>query len=315
MLPQAALDRIAAECSVDLNRDDRSLGREELLSRVRGIDGLLCLLTDAIDGTVMDAAGANLKVIANYAVGFNNIDVAAASARHIPVTNTPGVLTEATADLTWALILDVVRRVSEGDRVMRAGRFPGWAPLYMLGGEVSGAVLGIVGLGRIGEAVARRAKGFGMRIIYFGPRRAAPERERSLGVEYRGFIDLLREADIISLHVPLNAETKHMFTEREFRRMKRTAYLVNTSRGPIVKEADLARALSEKLIAGAGLDVYEGEPAMHPGLAGLESAVLCPHLGSATLKTRGRMADIAVDNLLASLRGETPPNCVNREAL
>ena len=310
-LPPAALDRLATGCTVDLNPADRVLTRDELLARVPGAAGLLCLLTDTVDGEVMDAAGSGLTVIANYAVGYNNIDVAAATARHIPVTNTPDVLTDATADLTWALILDTVRRVSEGDRVMRRGAFPGWSPLYMPGGEVTGATLGIFGLGRIGTAVARRAAGFRMRLLYHQRTPAPPPREAELGVRYVDFPTLLAESDILTLHAPLTPDTTHRFSLREFSAMKRSAYIMNTSRGALIREADLVEALAKRLIAGAGLDVYEHEPAMATGLADQDAAVLAPHLGSATTTTRVRMADLAVDNVLAALAGQRPPHCIN----
>lgn len=313
LLPEPAMVRLRAECDLTANQEDRPLSREELLRDVRGKEGLLCLLTDGIDGEVMAAAGPGLKVIANYAVGYNNIAVAEATARRIPVTNTPGVLTDATADLAFTLILDAVRRVTEGDRAQRRGAFPGWSPLYMLGGEVTGATLGIFGLGRIGRAVARRARGFDMRVIYHGPRRAETAEEEALGAKYVDFDALLGESDILTIHAPLTPETRHRFSLAEFSRMKPTACLVNTSRGPIVKEDDLVSALKRKLIGGAGLDVYEAEPVLAPGLAGLENVVLAPHLGSATLGTRTRMAQLAVDNLLAALGGRRPPNCVNPE--
>lgn len=314
-LPEAAMERLASECILDVNREERTLARGELLERVKGIDALLCLLTDKVDGEVMDAAGRTLKVIANYAVGYDNIDVPAATARRIPVTNTPGVLTDATADLTWALILDAVRRVSEGDRVMRRAAFPGWSPLYMLGGEVTGATLGLFGFGRIGQAVARRAAGFGMRVIYHQRRRADAAAEKELKAEYCGFEEMLARADIISIHAPLTPETKGRFSLREMAMMKRTACLINTSRGPIVSEQDLAKGLSEGLIAAAGLDVYEAEPKAAPELLGQERAVLAPHLGSATLATRTKMANIAVDNIMSVLGGSSPVSCVNLEVL
>jgi len=292
---------------MDLNDLDRPLSRAELLARVRGAAGLLSLLTDRVDGEVMDAAGPGLRVVANYAVGYDNVDVAAASARGIPVTNTPDVLTDATADLTWALILAAVRRVAEGDRIMRRGAFPGWSPLYLLGGEVTGATLGLFGFGRIGRAVARRAAGFGMRVIRHDPRSAGAEP----GTASVSFDVLLAESDILSIHAPLTEETRHRFGLAEFGRMKRTAVLVNTARGPIVREPDLVVALRNGLLAGAGLDVYEDEPRTAPGLADLDRVVLAPHLGSATLETRTRMAHLAVDNVLAALAGRRPPACVN----
>ncbi len=314
-LPEAALERLKAACALDVNREDRVLGSGELLERVRGIDALLCLLTDKVDGGVMDVAGKGLKVIANYAVGYDNIDVSAATARGIPVTNTPGVLTDATADLTWSLILDAIRRVSEGDRVMRRAAFPGWSPLFMLGGEVTGATLGLFGFGRIGQAVAKRSKGFNMKVIYHQRHRVDAAVERELDAEYCEFEELLARADIISIHAPLNSESQGRFAIREFARMKRSSCLVNTSRGPIVNERDLAKALSEGLIAAAGLDVYEREPVAAAELLPQERVVLAPHLGSATLATRTKMANIAADNILAVLSGSSPVSCVNLEVL
>ncbi len=312
-LPDAALDRLRTAGEMDLNADDRVLSAAELRSRVRGARALVCLLTDTIDGAVMDAAGPELKVIANYAVGVNNIDLAAATARKIPVTNTPGVLTDATADLTWALILDTVRRVSEGDRVVRRGGFPGWSPLYHLGGEVTGATLGIFGMGRIGRAVAARARGFRMPVLYHQRTPLPAEDERALNARRVDFETLLRESDILTVHAPLTPETRHRFTLAEFGAMKRSACFINTARGPLVREADLVAALERRLIAGAGLDVYEDEPRLAPGLAGREDAVLAPHLGSATRATRDRMAELAVDNALAGMAGRRPPHCVNPE--
>jgi len=293
------------------NREDRPLSPEELRRIVAGADGVLCLLTDAIDADVLDAA-AGCRVFANMAVGYNNVDVAAATARGILVTNTPGVLTECTADLTWALILGVARRVAEGDVEMRAGRFPGWGPLYLLGGDVAGATLGLVGPGRIAAAVARRAAGFGMRLLYHG-RRPSPALE-AIGATGVALDRLLNESDFVSLHVPLSDETRHLIGAEALGRMKRSAYLINTSRGPVVDERALVAALQEGTIAGAGLDVYEDEPRMADGLAECSNALLLPHLGSATLGTRAAMSRIAAENLVAALEGGRPPNLVNPEA-
>jgi glyoxylate reductase len=296
---------------VAANLEDRALGAEELKGLVSGADAVLCLLTDSIDASVLDAAS-GCKVFANMAVGYNNIDVAAATARGILVTNTPGVLTECTADLTWALILGVARRVAEGDVEMRAGRFPGWGPLYMLGGDVSGMTLGLIGPGRIATAVARRAQGFAMRVLYQG-RRPSHELE-ALGAKAATFEQLLAESDFVSLHVPLSAETRHMIDAVALARMKPTAYLINTARGPVVDEKALVEALKAGKIAGAGLDVYEDEPLMAPGLAECGNALLLPHLGSATLGTRAAMSRIAAENLVAVLEGRRPPNLLNPEA-
>lgn len=311
-LPKEALKRLEKHCDVDLNDEDRPLTRQELMQRIRDKDGLLSMLTDRIDGELMDAAP-GLKVISNYAVGFNNIDVKEATRRGIPVTNTPGVLTESTADLTWALIMDVARRVSEGDRVTRAGRWPGWSPMWMLGQDVHGAILGIVGMGRIGKAVARRAIGFDMRVIYFSRTRLPEEEERRLGVSYRPLPELLRQADFVSLHAPYSEETHHMIGPAELGMMKPTAYLINTARGALIDEQALVRALKKGQIAGAGLDVYEHEPELAEGLAELDNVVLSPHLGSSTWGTRLRMAQVAVENLLSVLQGKRPLHLVNKE--
>ena len=284
---------------------------EELRDRVRGFDAILCMLHDPIDATVL-AAAEGCRLFANMAVGFNNVDVAEASRRGILVTNTPGVLTEATADLTWALILAAPRRVAEGDRVMRAGRFPGWGPNYMLGGDVTGRTLGLVGPGRIATAVAERAVGFRMTLLYAG-RRESPGLD-ALGARRVELDTLLEEADFVSLHVPLTPETTHLIDRRALGLMKPTAYLINTARGPVIDEAALVETLKAGRIAGAGLDVYEREPLMADGLAGCDNAVLLPHLGSATVDTRARMSRIAAENVIAFLEGRKPPNLVNPEA-
>lgn len=309
-LPAEALEQLEKHCDLDLNEADRPLTRQELMRRIRDKDGILSMLTDRIDGELMDA-GPNLKVISNYAVGFNNIDVKEATRRGIPVTNTPGVLTESTADLTWALIMDAARRVSEGDRATRAGRWPGWSPMWMLGRDVHGATLGIIGMGRIGRAVARRARGFDMRVIYFSRTRLPEEEERALRASYCPLQELLRQADFVSLHAPYSEATHHLIGPEELAMMKPTAYLINTARGPLVDEQALVRALREGQIAGAGLDVYEREPELAEGLAELDNVVLSPHLGSSTWQTRLQMARLAVDNLLAVLQGRRPPHLVN----
>ncbi|RUL83386.1 2-hydroxyacid dehydrogenase [Tautonia sociabilis] len=296
---------------VEIPSEDRSLTREELLRSVRGRDGVLCLLTDQIDAEVLDAAS-GCKVVANMAVGYNNIDVAAATSRGILVTNTPGALTESTADLTWALILAVARRVVEGDEEMRTGRFPGWGPLHMLGGDVSGKTLGLVGPGRIALAVAERAVGFRMSILYAG-NRPNPAFD-AIGARLVDLDELLAESDFVSLHVPLTDRTRHLIDSRALAKMKPTAYLINTSRGPVVDERALVAALDSRRIAGAGLDVYEDEPRMAPGLAGCRNAVLLPHLGSATAGTRAAMSRQAAQNLLAALAGRRPPDLVNPSA-
>jgi len=295
--------------------NDRAITRDELIDGVSGADALLPILTDTVDAAVMDAAGPQLKVIANYAVGFNNVDVAAATARGILVTNTPGVLTETTADLAWSLLMAAARRIGESERYLRAGLWKSWGPQLFLGVDVHGQTMGIYGMGRIGLAIARRAKGFGMRILYNDVNRLAPSSELVLGVAYADKPDFLAESDFISIHVPLLPETRHAFSEPEFRAMKNSAILVNTSRGPVVDEAALARALKSGQIFAAGLDVYEDEPAVHPDLLKCQNAVLVPHIGSATRETRSKMAHMAAQNIVARLKGQTPPNPVNPKVL
>ncbi|MFH1351360.1 MAG: D-glycerate dehydrogenase [Pseudomonadota bacterium] len=309
-IPEEVLSFIKKVYEVEENKVDRPMEREMLLDSVGEIDGLLCTVTDRVDAELMDKAP-RLKMIANYGVGYDNIDVKAAAARGIPVSNTPGVLTNATADIALALILATSRRLVEGDKMTREGRFQFWAPLHFLGRDVTGKILGIIGLGRIGKAVARRAKGFDMRILYHNRKRIEMAEEETLGVGYVPLKTLLSEADFISLHVPLTDETHHMIGREALKLMKPTSYLINTSRGPVVDEKVLLDALKEREIAGAGLDVYEDEPRLTPGLKELENVILLPHVGSATLETRTKMAQLAADNLLAGLRGETPPHCVN----
>lgn len=312
-LPGNALDRLSPY-DVVLNRHDRAMTREEILAGAAGAIGLLCLLTDKIDAAVMDAAGRGLRVISNYAVGYNNIDVAEATRRGILVTNTPGVLTEATADMAWALLLAAARRVAEGDRLTRAGRFTGWDPNLLLGADIRRKTLGLIGLGRIGEEMVKPARGFEMDVVYYDVTRRSAAAEAELGVTYLPLPELLARADFVSLHVPLLPETRHLLDEQALRSMKPTAVLVNTSRGAVVDERALVKALREGWIAGAGLDVYEDEPALAAGLTECENAVLAPHIASATRGTRLRMAEMAVDNLLAGLAGNRPAHLVNREA-
>lgn len=280
--------------------------RAELVAGAAGADAILSLLSERIDGPVLDAIAAAhpsrtsaLRIVANYAVGYDNIDVPACTARGVWVTNTPGVLTEATADLAFTLLLALARRVREGERLVRTGGFDGWSPTMLLGTELAGKVLGIYGAGRIGQAVARRGRAFGMEVL---------ERGRGRGV---AFDELIERSDVISIHTPLNDETRHAFDEGVFACMKNTALLINTARGPIVDEMALVDALAAGEIAGAGLDVYEDEPRVHPQLIGRDDVVLLPHLGSATHRTRRRMAETALANVAAVLRGERPPNAVN----
>lgn len=300
-LPSSVIARLEAVSEVDLYVGSAAISREELLTRVAGVDAMVCLLTDSIDGAVLDAAGPQLKVVANVAVGYNNIDVAACRAREIAVTNTPDVLTNACADFTWALILAITRRFGEGERVVRAGAWGGWALDYMLGMELRGKQLGLVGLGRIGRAVAEKASAFGMTVAYTARTTSDLPNATQMPLDR-----LLSTSDIVSLHCPMTPETKHLIDQKALTKMKRTAYLINTSRGPVVDEGALAWALKERLIAGAALDVYEKEPEIHPGLMTLENVLLIPHLASATTETRTAMADLAVSNAIAILNGHPP---------
>lgn len=299
-IPSQALTRLEPSCDVEVYDGNEYLSHDELVARVRGKQGLVSLITDTVDRAVIES-GRDLKVISNVAVGYNNIDVAAAKERGIVITNTPDVLTEATADLAWSLILAVTRRIAEGDRLIRRGGWKGWALDFMLGAELRGKQLGIVGFGRIGRAVAARASAFGMRVAYmdFVPQTASDTEQMPLD-------RLLSTSDVVTLHCPLTSETTHLINQAALARMKRSAYLINTSRGPVVDEAALAWALKNRLIAGAALDVYEEEPKVHPDLLSLENVVLAPHLGSATTETRTAMADLAVRNVIAVLSGQPP---------
>ena len=296
-LPSSVLSKLAAVASVDLYTGNGAIPPGELRQRIADKDALVCLLTDTIDAGVIDAAPA-LKIVANVAVGYNNIDVPYARSRSLVVTNTPDVLTESVADFTWALILAITRRLSEGERLLRRGDWRGWALDFMLGSELRGKQLGLVGLGRIGRAVAARAPAFGMRVAYTSRRPSD-----IVGGEQMSLDRLLNTSDVVSLHVPLTAETRHLIDKKTIARMKRSAYLVNTARGAIVDEAALAWAMQQRLLAGAALDVYEDEPNVHPDLLQLENVLLSPHLGSGTTETRTAMADLAAENVLAVLGG------------
>ena len=309
--PGPTILRAAAD-RVDCNPDDRLFSPDELRARVAGCDAVLCLLTDTIDASVLEAAR-GCRIFANLAVGYNNIDLAAATRLGIVVTNTPGILTETTADLTWALLMGVARRVAEGDREMRSGRFHGWKPMHLLGGEVAGQTLGLIGPGRIATAVAERARGFRMMILYHGIE-PAPALE-ALGATLVPLVTLLARSDFVSLHVPLAPATHHLIDARALALMKPTAYLINSSRGPVIDEAALVEALRTGQIAGAGLDVYEDEPRMSPGLADCPNTLLLPHLGSATGVTRSAMARIAAENVVAVLQGRRPAFPVNPDVL
>ncbi|MDQ3991695.1 MAG: D-glycerate dehydrogenase [Actinomycetota bacterium] len=300
-------------CDVTVNEEDRPIPRDRLLDDVAGKRGLLPMLTDRVDDELLDAAGGTLEVVANFAVGYDNVDVEACARRGVLVTNTPDVLTDATADMAWALILAASRRLGEGERVIRDRRPWSWSPDFMLGREVTGKVLGIVGFGRIGQAVARRAAGFGMPVLYTA-RTPKPHAEVTFGAEFRALDALLAESDVVSVHTSLTAETRHLFDSARFARMKPTAVLVNTARGPVVDEAALARALADGTIFAAGLDVYEREPDVEARLLELDNVVLAPHLGSATVETRTAMARLAAENLVAVLEGGGPLTPVNAAA-
>jgi glyoxylate reductase len=300
--PETLLDGIAR---VKVVRPKKVLTEEDLIRHLRPASGAVTLLSDPVTERVLEAC-TKLRVVANYAVGYNNVALAAARARGIAVTNTPDVLTEATADTTWALLLATARRVVEGDRMVRAGRFRGWAPSLLLGMDLHGKLLGIVGMGRIGRAVARRAAGFGMRVAYSGARRLPDSTESALGARFLPLDGLLRAADVLSLHCPLTPETKHLLDSGRLAVMKPGAILINTARGPVVDEAALVEALRIGPLAAAGLDVYEDEPSLAPGLKGLPNVVLLPHLGSAGRETREAMARLAVENVKEVLSGRNP---------
>jgi glyoxylate reductase len=308
-LPTSALDALRATCAVDLHDGEEPMSRQSLMDRVGKVDALICLLTDIVDQPVLEVAW-SLRCICDVSVGYNNVDVPYAKRRGIMVTHTPDVLTETTANLTWALILAATRRIAEGDRLIRRGGWNGFGFDFLLGSDLAGKRLGIIGMGRIGQAVARRAVAFGMDVAYLPSPRKGRRRSvsRFAGLRARplSFDELLATSDILSIHAPLTPETRHLIDRQALARMKRSAYLINVARGPLVDEAALASALREGIIAGAGLDVFEREPQVHEGLLGLENVVLAPHIGSATVETRTAMAQLAVDNCLAILHGKPP---------
>ena len=308
-IPEAGLKRLQEFFEVRVSPFDRNLSGDEIVEMAAGVEGLVSMASDPLDRTLIDRL-TGVRIIANYAVGFDNIDTAYAAQRDITVTNTPDVLTQATADIATVLILCAARRVVEGDRLVRKGKFKGFYPTFFLGVELENRILGIYGMGRIGRAVAKRAITFGLKIIYHDE---IPYDAESIGVpaRYVSFDELLKESDFISVHAPLTAETRHRFTRKEFERMKHSAYFINTARGPLVKEDDLVSALKQGLIAGTGLDVYEYEPKVHPDLMTFDNAVLLPHIGSAAIEVREKMAFVVADNLIAYFKGETPPNRVN----
>ena len=306
---RAILERVG---TVRTSPTDHELPVSELARQVADCEAIIPMGAHSIPEAVL-AAAPRLRIVAVAAVGYNIVDVAAATRRGILVTNTPGVLTETTADMAWALMLGAARRLPESDRFVRAGKWTGVYWSQLMGTDVHGATLGIIGLGRIGQAIARRAQGFDMRVLYHN-RKRDPETERSLGAEYRSKADLLREADFVVLAIPLSAESRHLIGTAELALMKPTAFLVNVARGPVVDEAALVDALRAGRIAGAGLDVFEEEPKLHPGLLGLENLALTPHIGSASRATRLKMASRAAENCVAALEGRRPPNLVNPEA-
>lgn len=314
-LPGSGLiERLEGQFSVRVYEADGYMPREELLRSLGDVDGLISMLSERIDAELLDHAP-NLKVVSNYAVGYNNIDVAAATARGIMVTNTPGVVTDATADLAWAILMGIARDVCRVDRFVRSGEWTEWRPEMFVAADITGATLGIIGLGRIGQAMAKRAAVFDMPVLYTDLSRADPEVERQCRADYRPLDDLLRQSDFVTIHVPLSSDTHHLIDARAFSLMKPTAYLVNTARGPIVDERALVDALRSGRIAGAALDVYENEPRLVEGLVELPNVILIPHLGANSRRTRDHMASMTAENMIAALTGEQPPNLVNPEVM
>lgn len=308
MVPGEALDLLRKHFEVEVNMEDRALSRKELIEKVKSVDGVLCTLVDGIDREVMEASP-SVKIFANYAVGYNNIDVKEAQRLGVAITNTPGVLTDTTADLAWALLMAASRRVVESDRYTREGKFKQWSPTMFLGQDVYGKTLGIIGAGRIGKAFAKRSTGFDMKIIYHN--RTRDEKfERELNAKWVNRETLLKESDFISIHVPLTQETRHIIGKNEFDMMKKNAILINTARGPVVDEKALIEALRTEKIWAAGLDVYENEPELTPGLSELDNVVVLPHIGSASVETRSQMALIAAKNIVEVLEGRKPLNPV-----
>jgi glyoxylate reductase len=314
VIPEAGMSLLSQHTFAEVWSEDRAPSREELMRGCRNRDALVCLLTEKVDAEVL-AAAPTIKIVANVAVGYDNLDVAAGTAAGVVMTNTPGVLDDTTADLAFALLLCTARRLAEGDRLMRTGTWGGWGIMELLGHDVHHATLGIVGFGRIGRGLARRARGFDMTVLYADDFPAPPEVEKELHATRVPLDELLARSDFVSLHTPLLPSTRHLINAESLKKMKRTACLINTSRGPVIDEAALVQALRDNVIAGAGLDVYENEPKLASGLAELPNAVLLPHIGSASHTTRGKMAEMAARNVLAFFNGEVPPNALNPEAL
>jgi len=310
-IPESGLDYLRKYHKIEVNPQDRVLSKQEILQGLKGKDGLLCLLTDIIDKEIIESEH-NLKMIANYAVGYNNIDVKTATKHKIPVSNTPDVLTDTTAEMAWALLFSVARRVVEADRFTRQGKFKGWAPMLMHGQDVTGKTLGVVGTGRIGSTFALKSKGFKMNILYYDQVKNK-QIEEELSAKKVELERLLKESDFISLHMPLLSETHHLIGEKQLKMMKKTAILINTSRGPIIDEQALVKALKNNWIFGAGLDVYEHEPEINKELFKFDTVVLQPHSASATTETRTKMAIMAAENMIVGLKGGIPPNCINPE--
>ena len=310
-IPKAGLELLEKDHEIEVNPFNRIMKKEEIINNIKGKDGLLCLLTDQIDKDVI-LAEPNLKMIASYAVGYDNIDVKTATKKGIPVSNTPGILTDATAEMAWSLLFSVARRIVEADKFTRVGEFKGWDPMLMHGQDVSNKTLGIIGTGRIGTAFGLKSKGFDMKILYYN--NSKNERlEKELKANKTSLEKLLKESDFISVHLPLNAKTHHIIGENQFKMMKKNSVLINTSRGPIIDEKALVKALKNKWIFGAGLDVYENEPKITKELLKLDNVILQPHSASATFSSREGMAIMVAKNMIAGLKGEIPPNCINKE--
>ena len=313
-IPEENIEELRKHFDVEVNPDDRALSKDELKQKLKGRHAAISLLTDTIDGEVLDAAGPQLRIVANYAVGFNNFDVAGATQRNVVLTNTPGVLDDATATHTITLLLATARRIAESDKFVCDGKWQGWAPMFFVALDVERKNLGIAGLGRSGKAVAKRARGFDMNIIYSDVKRD-PDFEKAFGATYVDKDTLIRESDFLTMHVPLTDETRHYIGAKELKAMKKTAVLINASRGPVVDEIALVQALKNGEIWGAGLDVFEDEPKLASGLIDLPNVVVVPHIASATPQTRIAMGEIAVNNIIKVLNGRVPDTCVNPEVL
>lgn len=312
-IPEAGIKMLKDKgYQVDISQKDGVLTKNELISELKdkNYDAVICLLTDKIDDEIFEAVGTQCKIFANYAVGFDNINLESAKKRGVIITNTPGVLTETVAEHTFSLLLAIAHRISEGDKFTKAGKYIGWGPMLLLGADVSKKTLGIIGLGRIGSRVAFHAnKGFEMKILYYDPK-PNPDFEKEYEARFVDLDTLLKESDFVSVHVPLLPETRHLISEKQLKMMKKTAFLINTSRGPIVDEVALVKILQDKIIAGAALDVFEKEPELIPGLVNLDNVILTPHIASATIETRSKMSQIAAENIISALEGKEPPNIV-----